>query len=175
MSTSLWLPQIVQAMGYSNLVTGFVVAMPYLVSTVAMVAWGYSSDRHADRIWHVALPWLLSAFGFVIASYAENGMLVLVGLTFAVIGPLAVISPRLHAGIGPCARHGSVAGAIALQNMTASFGGFAAPAIFGVLREQTGGFTSGMLMLAVGLLISAAIVLALGRAIAVRKVEVAST
>ena len=171
-ATTLWLPQIVQAMGYSNLVTGFVVAMPYLVSAVAMVAWGYSSDRHAERIWHVALPWLLSAFGFVIAGYADNGMLVLLGLTLAVIGPLAVISP-LFMLVSVLARGRSVAGAIAFQNMTASFGGFVAPAIFGVLREQTGDFTSGMLLLAIGLLISAAIVLALGRVIAARKVRVA--
>jgi ACS family tartrate transporter-like MFS transporter len=171
--TSLWLPQIVQAMGYSNLVTGFLVAAPYLVSTVAIVAWGYSSDRHGDRIWHIALPWLLSALGFVIASTAENEMLVLLGLTFAVIGPLAVISPTFML-VSSFVRGTGAASAIALQNTGASFAGFVGPAVFGVLRERTGDFTSGMLILATGLVISAAIVLALGRAMAARKVRVAS-
>jgi ACS family tartrate transporter-like MFS transporter len=172
--TSLWLPQIVQSMGYSNLVTGFVVAVPYLVSTVAIVAWGYSSDRRGDRIWHIALPWLLSAFGFVIASYAEHPMLVLLGLTFAVMGPLAAISPKFML-VSSFVGGTGAAGAIALQNTTTSFSGFAGPAIFGVLREQTGGFDSGMLIVAAGLVLAAMIVIALGRAIAVRKVEVAST
>jgi ACS family tartrate transporter-like MFS transporter len=171
-ATSLWLPQIVQAMGYSNLITGVVVAMLYLVSTFAMVAWGYSSDIHRDRIWHVALPWLLSALGFVIASYAESEMLVLLGLTFAVIGPLAVISPAFML-VSSFARGRGAASAIALQNTSASFAGFVGPAVFGVLREHTGDFTSGMLMLAVGLLISSLIVLALGRAMSLQKVRVA--
>jgi ACS family tartrate transporter-like MFS transporter len=170
--TSLWLPQIVQAMGYSNLVTGLVVALPYLVSTGAIVAWGYSSDRHADRIWHIALPWLLSALGFVIASYAEHEMLVLLGLTFAVIGPLAVISPVfMLASSFLQGRAG--AGAMAFINTSASLSGFLAPTFFGVLREQTGGFDAGMIMLAVGLVMAATIVLALGRAIAAHKVKVA--
>jgi ACS family tartrate transporter-like MFS transporter len=95
-----------------------------------------------------------------------------VGLTLAVIGPVAVISPlfMLVQTLAPGRR---AAGAIAFQNMTASFGGFVAPAIFGLLREQTGDFTSGMLLLAIGLLISAAIVLALGRVIVERKVRLA--
>jgi ACS family tartrate transporter-like MFS transporter len=170
--TSLWLPQIVQAMGYSNLVTGFLVAVPYLVSTVAVVVVGYSSDRHGDRIWHIALPWLLAALGFVIASYAQNEMLVLLGLTFAVIGPLAVISPVFMLA-SSFVRGSAAAGAIALLNTGASFSGFVAPAIFGVLRERTGGFAVGMIVLAVALATAAMIVLALGRAMAARKVRVA--
>jgi ACS family tartrate transporter-like MFS transporter len=170
--TGLWLPQIIQAMGYSNLVTGFVVAVPYLVSTVAIVAWGYSSDRHQDRIFHIALAWLLSALGFVIASYSGHPMLVLLGLTLAVMGPLAAISPKFML-VASFVRGTGAAGAIALQNTTTSFSGFAGPAIFGVLREQTGGFDAGMIILAAVLVLGAMIVLALGRVISVRKLRVA--
>jgi ACS family tartrate transporter-like MFS transporter len=170
--TGLWLPQIIQAMGYSNLVTGFVVAVPYLVSTVAIVAWGYSSDRHQDRIFHIALAWLLSALGFVIASYSGHPMLVLLGLTLAVMGPLAAISPKFML-VASFVRGTGAAGAIALQNTTTSFSGFAGPAIFGVLREKTGGFDAGMIILAAVLVLGAMIVLALGRVISVRKLRVA--
>jgi len=169
---SLWLPQIVQALGYSNLVTGFLVAVPYVISSGAVVAWGYSSDRSGDRVWHIALPWLLSALGFVIASYARNDGLVLLGLTFAVIGPLAVISPVFMLA-SSFLRGTAAAGAIALVNTSASFSGFVAPAVFGVLKEQTGDFAAGMMMLAVALVMGATIVLALGRAMAARAVKVA--
>jgi hypothetical protein len=37
---NLWLPQIIQAMGFSHRATGFVAAVPYMVSMVAMIAWG---------------------------------------------------------------------------------------------------------------------------------------
>ena len=35
---NLWLPQMIKAMGYSNIETGFVVALPYLLAMGAMVA-----------------------------------------------------------------------------------------------------------------------------------------
>ena len=41
----LWLPQIVQAMGFSNLATGFLVALPFAATMIAMFLWGRSSDR----------------------------------------------------------------------------------------------------------------------------------
>ena len=168
----LWLPQIVQALGYSNLITGFVVAGPYLVSTGAIVAWGYSSDRHGDRIWHIALPWLLSALGFVIAAYAQHELVVLLGLTFAVVGPLAVISPVFTLA-SSFARGRAAAGAMGFINMSASLSGFFAPTLFGVLKEQTGGFAAGMMLIAVALVMAAMIVLALGRAIAAQTVRTA--
>jgi cyanate permease len=62
------------------------------------------------------------------------------------------------------------AAAIGLQNTTTSFSGFVGPAIFGVLREQTGGFDAGMLIVAVGLVLAAMIVLALGRAMGARRI-----
>src|SRR5207248_1912372 len=46
----LWLPQIVRSLGFSNLATGFVVVPSYLLSMIAMVAWGRSSDRSGERI-----------------------------------------------------------------------------------------------------------------------------
>src|SRR4029077_1403648 len=47
----LWLPQIVQAMGFSTLATGFLVSLPYAITMAAMIAWGRSSDASGERIW----------------------------------------------------------------------------------------------------------------------------
>jgi ACS family tartrate transporter-like MFS transporter len=59
---TLWLPQIVQEMGFSNRTTGFIVALPYLAGLAAMVLCGRSSDASGERIWHIALPLLFAAF-----------------------------------------------------------------------------------------------------------------
>ena len=50
----LWMPQMIKALGFSNLQTGFLVALPYVVSMIAMVRLGISSDRSGERVWHVA-------------------------------------------------------------------------------------------------------------------------
>src|SRR6202034_3962211 len=46
---NFWLPQMVKAMGYSNVETGFIVALPYLLAMAAMVGLGASSDRSGER------------------------------------------------------------------------------------------------------------------------------
>jgi ACS family tartrate transporter-like MFS transporter len=66
--TTLWLPQIVQSMDFSNFATGYVVALPYLAAIAAMILVGRSSDKRNVRIWHVALAWLVAALGFAAAS-----------------------------------------------------------------------------------------------------------
>ena len=67
-----WMPQIVQGMGFSNLVTSVIVALPFLVAMGVMFAWGKSSDVKGERVWHVAIPLLLTGAGFVIASATSS-------------------------------------------------------------------------------------------------------
>ncbi len=159
---TLWLPQIVQAMGFSNLLVGFIVTIPYLASVIAIVLWGYSSDRSGDRIWHVALPTLLAAAGFAGASLLQNDMLVLGCLTFAMVGLLAAASPHFVLA-SSFLRGTAAAGSIALLNSGTSLGGFVGPYLIGVLKEQTGTYAVAMAVLALGLLLAALIVLAVGR------------
>ena len=67
----------------------------------------------------------------------------------------------------------AAAGGIALVNAIGALGAFFGPVIIGVLKEQTGNYASAMAALALGLVLSAAIVLALGRAMAPRTTKVA--
>lgn len=166
--TGLWLPQIVKAMGYSNLGTGVVVALCYVASMAAIIVWGYSSDRRGDRIRHAAIAWLLAAAGFLAASLAQNNSVALAGLTLAVAGTLSAIGPYVTI-VPTFLRGAAAAGGIALVNTIVSLGGFVGPALIGVLKEQTGTYASAMAMLAIELVLAAIVVLALGRAMAARK------
>jgi MFS transporter, ACS family, tartrate transporter len=89
----LWLPQIVQGMGVSNLATGFVVAIPYIASVFAMIFWGRSSDRSGERIWHVALPAMLMAACLLIASLAHSNLMIFLALSLVLVGALALQGP----------------------------------------------------------------------------------
>ena len=90
-------------------------------------------------------------------------MFVLMALTLAMVGALATQGPFWSLP-SSFLRGSAAAGGIALINTIASLGGFVGPTIIGVLKEQTGGYASAMAMLAIVLLISAVIVLAVGRA-----------
>jgi ACS family tartrate transporter-like MFS transporter len=166
----LWLPQIAQGMGFSNLTTGFVVALPFLVSIPAMILWGRSSDVRGERIWHVALPMLLAASGFTVASLAQSDLLVLTGLTFAAVGLLAANGPffsLLSSFLGGTAAAGGIALVIAIANL----GGFLGPYFIGVVKEQTGGYAASMAALALAVVAAAAIALALGGAMTRNRVQ----
>jgi MFS transporter, ACS family, tartrate transporter len=164
---TLWLPQIVQGMGFSNFATGFVVALLYIVSMPAMILWGRSSDQKRERIWHVALPAMLAAVGFVVASLAQSDLLVLAALGAATFGLMAALAPMLS--LPSLFLSGTAAaGGIALCNTLGSFGGFAGPYMLGVLKQETGGYASAMAALAFVLVMAALITLALGRAMGPR-------
>jgi ACS family tartrate transporter-like MFS transporter len=50
--TTFFLPQIVKGLGLSNLMTGVASAIPYLVGMIALLIWGWSTDRSGERRWH---------------------------------------------------------------------------------------------------------------------------
>ena len=163
--TTVWLPLMVQEMGFSNLATGFATAVPYLVSAIVMVLWGRSSDRTGERIWHLVCAWLLCAFGLVVAAFAHSTAIQLLGLTCAVTGILTAISQVMTFPSwflrGPAA-----AGAIGTINTVASLAGAIAQPIIGMIKDQTGGYAVSMITLAFGLLLSAALIVAFSRSLA---------
>ncbi len=171
--SQLWLPQIVKALGYSNLTTGFIAALPYLVAMPTVLLVGRSSDRRGERVWHTAIPLLTAAGGFVVAAIAENHFLVIAGLTAVVAGLIGTYGPYYSLASsffsGPAAP-----GAIALVNlMCTGLGGFLGPNIVGLLKQETGGYAAGMFALAAGLVGSVIILLVLGRVMAARDARLA--
>jgi ACS family tartrate transporter-like MFS transporter len=166
---ALWLPQIVKAMGFSNLLTGFIVALPSLASTGVMILWGRSSDAKGERTWHVAIPALIAAASFVIASLTQIDLVMLLALSITQIMLWSAIAPLISipsSFLGGTAR----AGGIALVVSIGGLGGFLGSTIIGVLKERTGDYAASMAVIGLILVIAAAIVLALGRAMAPRHV-----
>ena len=159
----LWLPQIVQGMGVSNLATGFVIAPSYIVALIAMIVWGRSSDKSGERTWHVALPAIMMAASLLTASLVHSNLVIFLALSLVLVGSMALQGPFW---VLPSAFLGgaAAAGGIALINtMGTAAGGFAGPYILGLLRTAAGGYAAGMATLAIGPVLTAAIVLVLGR------------
>jgi len=158
----LWMPQIVQGMGYTPLATGFIVALPFMAAMGAMIFWGRSSDVRGERFWHITLAALVAASGFALASLARSDLLVLVGLALGLVGTLSVPGPLFSlpsSFLGGAA----AAGAIALINAMGSLGRFLGPTVVGAFRQNSETYVSGMVALAIALALSAAIALTLRR------------
>jgi ACS family tartrate transporter-like MFS transporter len=169
----LWLPQIVQSMGFSNLATSFIVALLFVGGMGGMIAWGRSSDLKGERIWHIALPALVASGAFIIASMAtnaNNNLLSLVALSLAAAALFCMPGPFWSLA-SSFLRGTASAGGLALINLVGGIGGFVGPNLIGVLKQATGGYAAGMAALAVGPLVGAFIVLTLGRALALKQAQ----
>ncbi|MFM1885833.1 MAG: hypothetical protein RL026_990 [Pseudomonadota bacterium] len=152
---TLWIPQIVKGLsGAGDLWVGFISAIPYVAAAAGMVLIGASSDRHGERFWHVAVPSLVGAAGFAASAVLMSPVPGLIALTVAAVGdlgsrgPFWALPPRFLAG-------SALAAGIALINTLGSLGGFVGPYAVGLVKEATGGFTGGLLLLSALLVASA--------------------
>jgi ACS family tartrate transporter-like MFS transporter len=157
------MPQVIQTFGKSSLQIGFLTAIPYLFASIAMVAWGWHSDRTGERIWHVALPLFLASAAFAWSAMGGPLLTIMAALTFATIGIYAAIGTFWSLPTAILTGTGAAAG-LALVNATGNLGGLAGPTIVGVMKEATGTFESGLLFLAGALALGGLIALLFGYA-----------
>jgi D-galactonate transporter len=143
-----WLPQIVKAFGFSNVQTGFVLAVPYLIGTIAMILWARHSDQTRERVMHVGAPLLLTAVALGICGYMDNPTVTMVAIVVAAIGVVCtfgVFWTLPTAWLSGTA----AAGAIALINSIGNLAGFGGPYLIGWVKEATGSTSTGLLVLAI--------------------------
>src|SRR6202000_477885 len=149
--------------GFSNLETGFLVALPYIASMIAMVALGISSDRRKERAWHVAGACFAGALGLLGAVFLHGALPVMISFCIAaagIYGALAVFwtfPTQMLRGM-------AAAGGLALLNSFSNLGGFFGPSLMGWLKQTTGTYTLGMLLLAAMLTFAGICTLLIGRA-----------
>jgi MFS transporter, ACS family, tartrate transporter len=165
----LWLPQIVKDMGFSTFATGFVVALCFIAAMIVMIYWARRSDAKGERIWHVAIPLLLGAFGLMVAAVAQSNFLVLFSLAVALVGTLAYNGPFFSLPSTFLAGT-AAAGGVGFVNTIGSLGRFIGPYGVGVLKQSSGNYSSAMAAMGIAMLMSAIIVLAMGRKMGARKI-----
>jgi ACS family tartrate transporter-like MFS transporter len=159
----LWMPLMIKAQGFSNLQTGFLVVLPYVLAMIAMVAVGLSSDRCDERVWHVAGSALAGAIGLAGAALLSGPLAVILSFCLASAGIYAALAvfwtlpTALLRGL-------AAAGGLALLNSFSNTGGFFGPYLMGWAKEQTGTYSFGMEMLAGFLVLAAISVVLIGRA-----------
>jgi D-galactonate transporter len=160
---TLWVPQIIKGMaGLNDLEVGLVSAIPYIAAAIGMVAIGMNSDRTGERFLHISVPALVAAIGFAASAYLTTPVWGMLALSIAAIGDLGSRGPFWSLPGRFLASDASAAG-IALINTVGSIGGFVGPYAVGLVKEATGGFTGGLLMLAALLFASSIVTLSLRR------------
>lgn len=165
---TLWVPQILKGLsGLNDLQVGMISALPYIAAALGMVLIGTHSDRTGERILHIAIPSMIGAIGFTASALLVSPIPGMIALTVAAVGDLGSRGP-FWALPGRFLTGSASAGGIALINTIGSLGGFVGPYAVGLVKNATGGFTGGLLLLAALLFVGALLTLYLRSAPALR-------
>ena len=157
---SFFLPTIVKGFGLTNVQTGFVTAIPYIVGTVGMVWYGRRSDARKERKGHAAVALFIAAAGIAVSTMLPDPTAKMIALTIAGFGIFACL-PVIWTLPTAYLSGAGAAGGIAVVNSVGNLSGFFGPFAMGYIKDATGSFNGGLWCLAVCGLISMGIVLAL--------------
>lgn len=160
---ALWLPQIVKGLTFaSDFGVGVITGAASALGVVAMVLVARHSDQTGERCVHVAACGLAAALGFLASAYLDEPLYALIALGLAAagvngrFGPFWALPPIFL-------RSEAAAGGIALINSLGAISGFAAPYAIGIVRDATGSFRGGLILLALAMAGSAVVALQIRR------------
>ena len=116
------------------------------VTILGMLLNSYHSDHTGERAVHIAVPLFVMAVGLVGFALLRQPVLAIIALALVPLGHCASYGPFWSMPTqfltGPAAAAG-----IALVTMIANVGGFAGPALIGVLKTRTGTHADAFLLL----------------------------
>ena len=158
--TAYFLPQIVKAFGLSDVETGFVNAIPYVVGSVGMVWFGYRSDKRMERKGHTAVALVLAAIGIGMSSLFDEPVVKMMWLCVGAFGVFAVL-PVFWTLPTAFLSGASAAAGIAVINSIGNLAGFFGPFAMGWLKDRTGTFAAGLWVISACAVVGAVLVLVL--------------
>ena len=143
----IWQPQIIKSYGLTNMQTGLLNSIPFALASVIMVLWGRRSDQTGERVWHTALPLLITAVSLASALVFNSLPAIIIILCLAVIG--------IYAGKGPVwalsaewLSAGTAAAGLAQMNAISNLAGFGTTYVVGSIKQATGSYPLAILPLA---------------------------
>ena len=156
---AVWTPLIVKSFSAdaSNRTIGLLAAIPQVCTIVAMIWWGRRSDRKQERKWHLMIPMLFSAAGWLCTAYSSNPAIRMVGVCLASAGSYTAMSIFWTTPDHALSFRARAIG-IAVINATGNISSALNPLIVGWLKDATHSFSAGLLYSAVLLVIGVIIV-----------------
>ena len=141
-----FLPQIIKELGVSNMRTGFLVSIPYVIGSIAMIAWGYVSDRMNERRWNLVISCGFGFVGMLMIGYTVGTWWAILATCLATIGFYGM-KPVFWPLPSEFLTGGAIAAGLAVINSIGNLGGFFGPMLLGWLKDTTGGYSAGIYVL----------------------------
>ncbi len=142
-------PAIIQSLTtLSDAKIGYIVALMNLLGAPAMLLSAMHSDRTLERRWHVAIPFLLMAAGYLTAGLSHSPAIVILALAVSALSFYAMQGP-VWSIPGTFLQGRSAAAGIAAINMIGMIGGFLGPYSMGLAKTWTGSYQPGLVAITI--------------------------
>ena len=152
----LFLPQMIHAMGISAQMAPLVNAVPFVVVSIVMMWWAAHSDRARERNWHAAIPAAIAGLALISCAVLTDPLAIMVALTIGLTGVFCYVS--VFWAVPSAMLSGAAAAAgLALINALSNVGSFFGPYLVGWVKNTTGSFSLGIMLMGCGPLVSAVI------------------
>ena len=159
---NFWLPTIVKNLsGSSNLTVTLISALPYCVGLVAILLWGWSSDRTQERRRHAAWAMAAGGTGLLLSVAARDHTALAVAMFCVAAAGLYGYLPCFWSLPTSFLTGTAAAASVGLVNSVGNLGGFVGPFVVGYLSRATGSLFVGVFYLSLSALAAAALVLSL--------------
>ena len=163
-----FLPQILTSFheqygaDYSPFQLGLLTGLPYLVSIVVMLLWGWHARRTNEVTAHIAIPMFVGTLSTAGALFMPTPALAIIAISitaacvFSAIPVFWQLPSAFLTGV-------AAAAAIGLINTIGVSSNFVGPYLLGWLRDSTGSYRPGMFVIAAAMLMAGVLVIALRR------------
>jgi len=156
-----WLPLILKSVGkYSNVQIGLLYSLPFLCGFICILLIGPHSDRTGERKWHIIICSLCAFISLGASAFVPSPILAFILICIAA-GAIWGMQPVFWTLPADYLSGRTAAAGIALVNAAAGVGGFVGPFIVGWVKDKTGHFEVGVMILAAAFLAMACIVMAM--------------
>jgi ACS family tartrate transporter-like MFS transporter len=159
---NIWMPTILKSLGtLSILETTLIVSFIWACAGVVAYLWGAHADRRGGHYVNLAIPLLVGGIGFLLSAFSSGSpqlsILFLIVATSGLVSALTVywVVPGLFL------TGAAVASGMALANSMGNLGGFLGPFLIGWIKQATGSFQNGLIVLSAGMLLAGCISLAI--------------
>ncbi|MCC6070970.1 MFS transporter [Massilia sp. GCM10020059] len=142
---AVWTPLIVKSFsaGASNRTIGLLAAISQVVTIIAMIWWGRRSDRKQERRWHLVIPMLASAAGWMFTALSADPVVQMLGVCMASAGSYTAMSIFWTTPDQALSWKAQAIG-IAVINAAGNVSSAINPVVVGWIKDATGSFTGGL-------------------------------
>lgn len=146
---NMWIPQMLKSWSnMSSMEIGFIGALPFVCAFISVIIFGHSSQVRQERKWHLTVALGMATVALCASMFVTGTIPTMICVCVGAAGMFAAI-PLFWTIPAQFLTGTAAATGIAVINSIGNLGGFFGPTAVGMVKDATGDFHYGLLLLGV--------------------------